>query len=133
MGCCGVVFTVCVSGYGGEFELYVPFSSWFFDCAFSLLSEPVGILLTGIDAPIIMASVTIFALISYFVMPEDRWLPKNRISHFIDTKGEGRVSETVEEIQTAPAAVEGERSREAQTQGQGQGHEEVYASGSRFD
>lgn len=38
-------------------------------------------------APIIMASVTIFGLVSYFVMPEDRWLPRDRISHFIDSKG----------------------------------------------
>ena len=83
-----------------------------------------------------MASVTIFALISYFVMPEDKWLPKNRISHFIDTKGEGRVSETVEEIHTTgPAAGEGERNGEAQGQGHGQdqGHGETYASGSRID
>lgn len=42
-----------------------------------------------------MAGVTIFALISYFVMPEDRWLPRNRISHFIDSKG---VAEVVEEV-----------------------------------
>lgn len=52
------------------------------------------------DAPIIMASVTIFALISYIVMPEESWLPRNRISHFIDSKGavDSRVEETVEEI-----------------------------------
>ena len=81
-----------------------------------------------------MASVTIFALISYFVMPEDKWLPKNRISHFIDTKGEGRVSETVEEIHTtAPAAGEVERSGETQRQGQDQSQGETYASGSRID
>lgn len=40
-----------------------------------------------------MAGVTIFALISYFVMPEDRWLPRNRISHFIDSKGAAEVVE----------------------------------------
>lgn len=43
-----------------------------------------------------MAGVTILALISYFVMPEDAWLPRNRISHFLDSKG--TVSETVEEV-----------------------------------
>lgn len=86
-----------------------------------------------------MASVTIFALISYFVMPEDKWLPRNRISHFIDTKGEGRVSETVEEIHTAPGATttSGERGEQEhgkrQDQGQGQGQGEAYASGSRVD
>ena len=81
-----------------------------------------------------MASVTIFALISYFVMPEDKWLPKNRISHFIDTKGEGRVEETVEEIHTAaaPAAGEGER-EDGKRQDQGEGRGEAYASGSRID
>lgn len=56
-----------------------------------------------------MASVTIFALISYIVMPEESWLPRNRISHFIDSKGagDGRVEETVEEI-----PGEGEREHE---------------------
>lgn len=47
-----------------------------------------------------MASVTIFALVSYFVMSEDRWLPRNRISHFIDSKG---VAETVEEVDQSEA------------------------------
>lgn len=47
------------------------------------------------DAPIIMAAVTIFALISYFVMPESAWLPRERITHFIDSKG---ASETVQEV-----------------------------------
>jgi hypothetical protein len=41
------------------------------------------------DAPVIMGGVTIFALISYWVMPEEAWLPRNRISHFIKTRGEG--------------------------------------------
>lgn len=64
-------------------------------------------MLTGtIDAPIIMCAVTIFALISYFVMPEDQWLPKNRISHFIDSKG---AVETVEEV--SPSRRERESSR----------------------
>lgn len=42
-----------------------------------------------------MAAVTIFALISYFVMPESAWLPRERITHFIDSKG---ASETVQEV-----------------------------------
>lgn len=42
-----------------------------------------------------MAGVTIFALVSYFVMPESAWLPSDRISHFIDSKG---AVETVEEV-----------------------------------
>ena len=49
-------------------------------------------------APIIMASVTIFGLVSYFVMPEDRWLPRDRISHFIDSKGAtGTATEVTED------------------------------------
>lgn len=44
-----------------------------------------------------MCIVTIFALISFFVMPETRWLPKDRISHFIDSKGAGSV-QTVEAV-----------------------------------
>jgi hypothetical protein len=43
-----------------------------------------------------MAAVTIFALVSYFFMPKDAWLPANRISRFVDSKGV--VSETVEEV-----------------------------------
>ncbi|KAJ5620990.1 hypothetical protein N7510_004974 [Penicillium lagena] len=46
-------------------------------------------------APIIMAGVTILALVSYFVMPEDAWLPRDRIAHFVDSKG---AAETVEEV-----------------------------------
>lgn len=45
-----------------------------------------------------MAAVTILALASYFIMPEESWLPRNRISHFIDSKGVAGVQETVEEI-----------------------------------
>ncbi|KAJ5894913.1 Amino acid/polyamine transporter I [Penicillium taxi] len=46
-------------------------------------------------APIIMAGVTIFALVSYFVMPENAWLPNERLTHFIDTKG---AAESVQEV-----------------------------------
>ncbi|CAL5871426.1 uncharacterized protein PFLUO_LOCUS5676 [Penicillium psychrofluorescens] len=47
-------------------------------------------------APIIMAAVTILALVSYFVMPADAWLPRDRIERFVDSKG---VRETVEEVE----------------------------------
>lgn len=53
-------------------------------------------LTTLVDAPIIMAGVTILALVSYFMMPESAWLPRDRITHFIDSKG--AVEETVEEV-----------------------------------
>lgn len=43
-----------------------------------------------------MAGVTIFALISYFMMPESAWLPRDRITHFIDSKG--AVQATVDEV-----------------------------------
>jgi hypothetical protein len=42
-----------------------------------------------------MSGVTILALISYFMMPESAWLPRERITHFIDSKG---ATETVEEV-----------------------------------
>lgn len=42
-----------------------------------------------------MAGVTIIALVSYWWIPEEKWLPRNRISHFIDTKG---VTTTVEDV-----------------------------------
>ena len=50
----------------------------------------------SVDAPIIMAGVTILALISYFIMPESAWLPRTRLTHFIDSKG--AVEGTVEEV-----------------------------------
>jgi hypothetical protein len=42
-----------------------------------------------------MAGVTILALVSYFVMPEDAWLPRDRIARFVDSKG---AAATVEEV-----------------------------------
>lgn len=71
-------------------------NAWVVAILFSPYEYPV----TGQNlnyAPIIMAGVTIFALISYIVMPEEAWLPRNRISHFIDTKGIN-VHETVDEV-----------------------------------
>lgn len=55
-----------------------------------------------------MVGVTIFALISYFIMPESAWLPSDRITHFIDTKG---AVETVEEV-SPPAYGQGETSED---------------------
>lgn len=52
-----------------------------------------------------MAGVTIFALISYFIMPESAWLPSNRISHFVDTKGE-RAQETVDEVGSRSTGID---------------------------
>lgn len=48
------------------------------------------------DAPVIMAGVTIFAIISWWFTPEDAWLPKKRIQRFVESKGEAR--ETTTEI-----------------------------------
>lgn len=62
---------------------------------FFLHSSMVLVLMTT-DAPIIMGGVTILALLSYVIMPESAWLPSNRISHFIDSKGAH--TETVEEV-----------------------------------
>ncbi|CAG7983291.1 unnamed protein product [Penicillium olsonii] len=64
----------------------------------AILFSPYAWPVTGENlnyAPIIMAGVTILALISYFMMPESAWLPRDRISHFIDSKG---AVETVEEV-----------------------------------
>ncbi|KAE8380752.1 amino acid/polyamine transporter I [Aspergillus bertholletiae] len=65
----------------------------------AVLFSPYAFPVTGANlnyAPIIMAGVTIFAIISYFLMPEEAWLPRNRISHFIDSKG---AQATVEEVE----------------------------------
>jgi hypothetical protein len=67
----------------------------------AVLFSPYAFPVTGENlnyAPIIMAAVTIFALVSYFIMPEDAWLPKDRISNFVDSKGV--VTETVEDVST---------------------------------
>ncbi|KAL3463736.1 amino acid/polyamine transporter I [Aspergillus heterothallicus] len=72
----------------------------------AVLFSPYAFPVTGENlnyAPIIMAAVTIFALVSYFVMPADAWLPANRISRFIDSKGV--VSETVEEVGSSDHAA----------------------------
>lgn len=72
-----------------------PVSGANLNCTSPILLAGLHYVLTVLDAPIIMASVTVFALISYVVMPEEAWLPRNRISHFIDSKG---ASTTVEEV-----------------------------------
>lgn len=80
----------------------------------AVLFSPYAFPVTGANlnyAPIIMASVTIFALISYVVMPEEGWLPKNRISNFVDSKG---VTETVEEIPESSRQVQPGEGSEAQ-------------------
>ncbi|KAF9885397.1 hypothetical protein FE257_012919 [Aspergillus nanangensis] len=72
----------------------------------AVLFSPYAFPVTGANlnyAPIIMAGVTILALVSYVLMPEEAWLPRNRISHFIDSKGV--VEETVEEV--GPSRNEG--------------------------
>lgn len=76
-----------------------------------------------------MAAVTILALVSYFIMPEESWLPRNRISHFIDSKGVAGVQETVEEIHTGRDQGEGQ----AESEGEGEGREQTQAgpSGSK--
>ncbi|KAL4959812.1 putative amino acid permease [Aspergillus stella-maris] len=84
----------------------------------AVLFSPYAFPVTGENlnyAPIIMAAVTIFALISYFVMDEDKWLPKNRISDFIDTKG--AITETVEEI-GAPSGQNQSQNQVGQTEAQ---------------
>jgi hypothetical protein len=40
-----------------------------------------------------MAGVTIFALISFWLTPEEAWLPRQRISHFVESEGVQRESD----------------------------------------
>ncbi|RAH49254.1 putative amino acid permease [Aspergillus brunneoviolaceus CBS 621.78] len=71
----------------------------------AILFSPYEFPVTGANlnyAPIIMAGVTIFALISYWVTPESAWLPIDRISHFIDSKG--AVQSSVEEVGVSSAS-----------------------------
>lgn len=89
-GC--ALLAVPVSCVWGESQLYL-----FLNFPFRLYTLCANLI--GLDSPIIMASVTIFALISYVIMPEEAWLPRNRISHFVDSKG---ASTTVEEVGVPP-------------------------------
>jgi len=41
------------------------------------------------DAPIIMAGVTIFALLSWWFTPEEAWLSKKHISNFLEADASG--------------------------------------------
>jgi len=50
------------------------------------------------DAPVIMVGFTIFALLSRWFTPESEWLPKTRITHFIDSTGEGDAATASEGI-----------------------------------
>ncbi|KZF25178.1 putative amino acid permease [Xylona heveae TC161] len=45
-------------------------------------------------APIIMAGVTIFAIITWWFTPESKWLPSQRLSHFVHSKGLGEGEDT---------------------------------------
>jgi hypothetical protein len=56
------------------------------------------ILLVEKDAPIIMVGVTILALISYWLTPEEAWLPRKRITHFIESKGIETIITEAEEV-----------------------------------
>jgi hypothetical protein len=47
-----------------------------------------------------MAGVTIFALISYWFTPEEAWLPRKRIRHFVESKGVEALVTEAEEIRT---------------------------------
>ncbi|KAJ6110758.1 hypothetical protein N7486_002993 [Penicillium sp. IBT 16267x] len=65
----------------------------------AVLFSPYAFPVTGATlnyAPIIMGAVTIIALGCYFIMPESAWLPNERITHFIDSKG---AAETVQEFE----------------------------------
>ncbi|KAJ5223396.1 Thiamine transporter thi9 [Penicillium chermesinum] len=81
-------------------------NGWVVAVLFSPYEWPV----TGANlnyAPIIMAGVTILALISYFIMPESAWLPRDRITHFIDSKG---ATANVEEVDQPTEAGPSQRS-----------------------
>ena len=55
-----------------------------------------------LDAPVIMAGVTIFALLSWWFTPEEAWLSKKHTSHFLeaDTSGGEEITDNSEDIAT---------------------------------
>lgn len=53
-----------------------------------------------------MGGVTIIALVCYFIMPESAWLPNERITHFIDSKG---ATGTVEEVESSTGEPNADR------------------------
>ncbi|KMU83093.1 amino acid permease [Coccidioides immitis H538.4] len=53
-------------------------NAWVVAVLFSPYQFPVT------DAPIILSGVTIFALVSYWIIPEEKWFPNARITKFVD-------------------------------------------------
>ncbi|EEQ28870.1 amino acid permease [Microsporum canis CBS 113480] len=51
-----------------------------------------------IDAPIILAGVTIIALVSYWIIPEESWFPSARISKFVEGEPQDLVVEDMYSI-----------------------------------
>ncbi|RAL61850.1 hypothetical protein DID88_002913 [Monilinia fructigena] len=72
----------------------------------AILFSPYEFPVTGATlnyAPIIMAGVTILALISWWFTPVGSWLPRERISHFVESEGapaEGLRQEADDQVQT---------------------------------
>jgi hypothetical protein len=53
------------------------------------LNDVWQLLIVCSDAPIIMAGVTIFAILSWWFTPADAWLSKKHISHFLEGDSSG--------------------------------------------
>lgn len=56
----------------------------------AILFSPYEFPVTGENlnyAPVIMAIVTIFAIVSYFIIPAERWLPSHRIQQTLEADG----------------------------------------------
>ncbi|KAE9367929.1 amino acid transporter [Stipitochalara longipes BDJ] len=73
----------------------------------AVLFSPYEFPVTGATlnyAPIIMAGVTIFALLSWWFTPEDAWLSKKHISHFLEADSSG--GDEINGDSNVPAAPE---------------------------
>jgi len=44
------------------------------------------------DAPVVLVAVTIFAILSWWFMPAEAWLQKERIVQFIESDGVNEIS-----------------------------------------
>ncbi|KAI9739217.1 MAG: hypothetical protein M1834_007430 [Cirrosporium novae-zelandiae] len=86
-------FQICAIFYNG-WVVAVLFSPWEFPVTGETLNY----------APVIMGIVTIFGLISWWFVPEEKWMPRERLSHFtasrdVDESEERKEEEKVTEIQ----------------------------------
>jgi hypothetical protein len=60
--------------------LYFPVTGASFNCMLCQSHVKLWAILTMIDSPVIFAAITIFGILSWLLIAEDKWLPAKRIA-----------------------------------------------------